>query len=152
MGHDVADEGLDVVGVALQLVEVGQLPLLVLQHLVRLLHPGAEGAHLPTELGQLLESGKQPEKDRDIIYVGVLRKIKKLVSPLEQLVRVGGDSVVSLLEPLALGLEVVELGGAENVGSGLHQLDDDVERVVDRPVVIVNVILDSLQSGMKRRY
>ena len=152
MGHDVADEGLDVVGVALQLVEVGQLPLLVLQDLVRLLHPGAEGAHLPTELGQLLESGKQPEKARDIIDVGVLRKIKKLVSPLEQLVRVGGDSVVSLLEPLALGLEVVELGGAENVGSGLHQLDDDVERVVDRPVVIVNVILDSLQSGMKRQY
>ena len=152
MGHDVADEGLDVVGVALQLVEVGQLPLLVLQDLVRLLHPGAEGAHLPTELGQLLESGKQPEKARDIIDVGVLRKIKKLVSPLEQLVRVGGDSVVSLLEPLALGLEVVELGGAENVGSGLHQLDDDVERVVDRPVVIVNVILDSLQRGMKRRY
>ena len=74
----------------------------------------------------------------------------KLVSPLEQLVRVGRDSVVSLLEPLALGLEVVELGGAENVGSGLHQLDDDVERVVDRPVAIVNVILDSLQSGMKR--
>ena len=152
MGHDVADEGLDVVGVALQLVEVGQLPLLVLEDLVRLLHPGAEGAHLPTELGQLLESGKQPEKARDIIDVGVLRKIKKLVSPLEQLVRVGGDSVVSLLEPLALGLEVVELGGAENVGSGLHQLDDDVERVVDRPVVIVNVILDSLQRGMKRRY
>ena len=152
MGHDVADEGLDVVGVALQLVEVGQLPLLVLQNLVRLLHPGAEGAHLPTELGQLLESGKQPEKARDIIDVGVLRKIRKLVSPLEQLVRVGGDSVVSLLEPLALGLEVVELGGAENVGSGLHQLDDDVERVVDRPVVIVNVILDSLQSGMKRQY
>ena len=152
MGHDVADEGLDVVGVALQLVEVGQLPLLVLQDLVRLLHPGAEGAHLPTELGQLLESGKQPEKARDIIDVGVLRKFKKLVSPLEQLVRVGGDSVVSLLEALALGLEVVELGGAENVGSGLHQLDDDVERVVDRPVVIVNVILDSLQRGMKRRY
>ena len=152
MGHDVADEGLDVVGVALQLVEVGQLPLLVLEDLVRLLHPGAEGAHLPTELGQLLESGKQPEKARDIIDVGVLRKIKKFVSPLEQLVRVGGDSVVSLLEPLALGLEVVELGGAENVGSGLHQLDDDVERVVDRPVVIVNVILDSLQSGMKRQY
>ena len=152
MGHDVADEGLDVVGVALQLVEVGQLPLLVLQDLVRLLHPGAEGAHLPAELGQLLESGKQPEKERDIIDVGVLRKIKKLVSPFEQLVRVGGDSVVSLLEPLALGLEVVELGGAENVGSGLHQLDDDVERVVDRPVVIVNVILDSLQRGMKRRY
>ena len=152
MGHDVADEGLDVVGVALQLVEVGQLPLLVLQDLVRLLHPGAEGAHLPTELGQLLESGKQPEKARDIIDVGVLRKFKRLVSPLEQLVRVGGDSVVSLLEPLALGLEVVELGGAENVGSGLHQLDDDVERVVDRPVVIVNIILDSLQRGMKRRY
>ena len=152
MGHDVADEGLDVVGVALQLVEVGQLPLLVLEDLVRLLHPGAEGAHLPTELGQLLESGKQPEKARDIIDVGVLRKFKKLVSPLEQLVRVGGDSVVSLLKPLALGLEVVELGGAENVGSGLHQLDDDVERVVDRPVVIVNVILDSLQRGMKRRY
>ena len=68
MGHDVADEGLDVVGVALQLVEVGQLPLLVLQHLVRLLHPGAEGAHLPAELGQLLERGKQPEGKRGLSY------------------------------------------------------------------------------------
>ena len=76
MGHDVTDEGLDVVGVALQLVEVGQLPLLVLQHLVRLLHPGAEGAHLPTELGQLLERGKQPEGKRGLSYHRCQRIIK----------------------------------------------------------------------------
>ena len=48
------------------------------------------------------------------------------------------------LKLFALLLELVELCGAEYVGPGLHQLRDDVQRVVDGTVVLVNVILDLL--------
>jgi hypothetical protein len=48
------------------------------------------------------------------------------------------------LELLALLLEFVELRGAEHVSTGLHQFSNDVQGVVDGPVVVVNVILDLL--------
>ena len=129
MSHDVTDEGLDVVGVALKLVQVGQLTLLVLQDLVGLVHPGPERTHLGPELAQLLHGGQH--------------------SP-QQLVRVVGHKVVALAEPLALGLELVELGTREDVGAGLNQLHDDVQRVVDGPVVVVDVGLDVLRGQRKR--
>ena len=55
MGHDVTDKLLDVVNVALDVVEVGQLALLVLKDLVGLLQPGLESAHLGVELDKLLQ-------------------------------------------------------------------------------------------------
>jgi hypothetical protein len=48
------------------------------------------------------------------------------------------------LELLALLLEFVELRGAEHISTGLHQFSNDVQSVVDGPVVVVNVILDLL--------
>ncbi len=48
------------------------------------------------------------------------------------------------LELLALLLEFVELRGAEHISTGLHQFSNDVQGVVDGPVVVVNVILDLL--------
>ena len=55
VGHDVTDKLLDVVNVALDVVEVGQLALLVLKDLVGLLQPGLERAHLGAELDKLLQ-------------------------------------------------------------------------------------------------
>jgi len=124
VGHDVTDEGLDVVSVALELVQVGQLAFLVLQNLVGLVHPGPERAHLRPELAQLLHGREQSS---------------------EQLVRVVRDEVVALAQPLALGLKLVQLGAGENVGAGLDQLDDDVQGVVDWSVVVVHVGLDVLR-------
>ena len=84
MGHDVTDELLDVVDVALDVVQIGQFPLLVLQDLVRLLQPGLEGAHLAGELDELL-------KGRDLT--------------LDQLVGSVGNMVVPLLKLFAFSLE-----------------------------------------------
>ena len=55
VGHDVTDKVLDVVNVPLDVVEVGQLALLVLKDLVGLLQPGLERAHLGAELDKLLQ-------------------------------------------------------------------------------------------------
>ena len=42
-------------------------------------------------------------------------------------------------------LEAVELRAGEDVCAGLDQLGDDVEGVVDRPVVLVHILFDLLQ-------
>ena len=84
MGHDVTDELLDVVNVALDIVQVGQFPLLVLQDLVRLLQPSLEGSHLAGELDELLKS-------RDLT--------------LDQLVGGVGNMVVPFLQLFAFSLE-----------------------------------------------
>ena len=123
VSHDVTDESLDVVGVALELVQVGQLTLLVLKDLVGLVHPGPERGHLGPELVELFHGSQH--------------------SP-QQLVGVVRHEVVALAQPLALGLQLVELGARQDVGAGLDQLDDDVQGVVDRPVVVVDVGFDVL--------
>ncbi len=56
----------------------------------------------------------------------------------------GINSLFRYLELLALLLELVELRGAEHISTGLHQFSNDVQSVVDGPVVVVNVILDLL--------
>ena len=50
------------------------------------------------------------------------------------------------LKLFALLLKLVELGGAEDVGPGLHQFRDNVQRVVDGTIVLVHVILDLLKN------
>jgi len=128
VSHDVTNEGLDFISVALELVQVGKLPLLVFQDLVGLVHPGSEGGHFSPELAQLLHGGQHPP---------------------QQLVGVAGNEVVPLAQPLALGLDLVELGAGENVGTGLDELDDDVQGVVDGPVVVVDVGLDVLDGEVE---
>ena len=113
MGEDVGNEELDIAGVSLHLVQVGQLSLLVLQDLERLLEPGLEGGSLSSELGQLLVGPGEA---------------------LDELVRIVGHIVVADLELLAVGLELVELSGAEDVSTGLDELGYDVKSVVDRSV------------------
>ena len=125
VSEDVGNEGLDVAGVSLHLVQVGQLSLLVLKNLERLLEPGLEGGSLSSELGQLLVGPGEA---------------------LDELVRVVGHIVVADLELLAVGLELVELSGAEDVSTGLDELGDDVKSVVDRSVVVINIILDLLHK------
>ena len=127
VSEDIGDEGLNVAGVALHLVQVGQLSLLVLQDLERLLEPGLEGGSLSPELGQLLQGPGEA---------------------LDELVRVVGHVVVSDLELLAVSLELVELSGAEDVSSSLHELSDDVQSVVDWSVVVINIILDLLHTKL----
>ena len=125
MSEDIGDEGLDVAGVALYLVQVGQLSLLVLQDLERLLEPSLESGSLSSELGELLQGPGEA---------------------LDELVRVVGHIVVADLELLAIGLELVEFSGAEDVSSSLHKLCDDVKSVVDWSVVVINIILDLLHK------
>ena len=125
VSEDIGDEGLDVAGVALYLVQVGQLSLLVLQDLERLLEPSLESGSLSSELGELLQSPGEA---------------------LDELVRVVGHIVVADLELLAIGLELVEFSGAEDVSSSLHKLCDDVKSVVDWSVVVINIILDLLHK------
>ena len=43
-------------------------------------------------------------------------------------------------------LKLVQLGGRQNVRASLDQLNNDVERVVDGPVVVVHVVLDDLHG------
>ena len=125
MGEDIGDEGLDVAGVALHLVQVGQLFLLVLQDLECLLQPGLESGSLTPELGELLEGPSEA---------------------LDELVGVVRDIIVSDLELFSVGLELVELSRAEDVAPCLHELGDDVQGVVDRSVVVINIILDLLHT------
>ena len=126
VSEDIGDEGLNVAGVALHLVQVGQLFLLVLQDLECLLQPGLESGSLTPELGELLEGPSEA---------------------LDELVGVVRDIVVSDLELFSVGLELVELSRAEDVTSGLHELGDDVQGVVDRSVVVINIILDLLHTN-----
>ena len=125
MGHHVVDELLDVAGVALHLVQVGQLLLLVLQDLEGLLQPVPEGGGLHPELVELLQGAGEA---------------------LEELVRVLGDIVVADLELLPVSLELVELSSAENISSSLDQLGNDVDGVVNWPVMVVNILLDLLRK------
>ena len=125
VSEDVGNKGLDVAGVSLQLVEVGQLSLLVLQNFERLLEPGLEGGSLSSELGQLLVGASEA---------------------LDELVRVVGHIVIADLELLPVGLELVEFSGAEDVSTGLDELGDNVKSVVDRSVVVINIILDLLHK------
>ena len=125
VSEDIGDKGLDVAGVALYLVQVGQLSLLVLQDLERLLEPSLESGSLSSELGELLQGPGEA---------------------LDELVRVVGHIVVSDLELLAVSLELVEFSGAKDVSSSLHKLGDDVKSVVDWSVVVINIILDLLHK------
>ena len=125
MGQHISDKLLDVAGVALQVVHVGQLPLLVLQHLEGLLQPVSEGSSLTSELGQLIQCSSET---------------------LDQLVSVGGDIVISCLELLAIGLKLVEFSSAEDISTSLNKFSNDVNSVVDWSVVVINIILDVLQT------
>ena len=125
MGHHVVDELLDVAGVALHLVQVGQLLLLVLQDLECLLQPVPEGGGLHTELVELLQGAGET---------------------LEELVRVRGDVVVADLERLPIALELVEFSSAENIGASLDQLGNDINGVVNWPVMVINIVLDLLRK------
>ena len=127
VGHHVVDELLDVAGVALHLVQVGQLLLLVLEDLEGLLQPVPEGGGLHAELVELLQGAGET---------------------LEELVRVLGDVVVADLERLPIALELVEFSSAENIGASLDQLGNDINGVVNWPVMVINIILDLL--GKKR--
>ena len=125
MSHHVIDKLLDVAGVSLHLVQVGQLLLLVLQDLVGLLQPVPEGGGLHSELVELLQGSDET---------------------LEKNVRVLGDVLVSDFEVFAVSLELVELSSAENISSSLHQLGNDINGVVNWPVMVINIILDLLQK------
>lgn len=125
MSHHVVDKFLDVAGVSLHLVQVGQLLLLVLQDLVGLLQPVPEGGGLHSELVELLQGSDET---------------------LEKNVRVLGDILVSDFEVFAVSLELVELSSAENISSSLHQLGNDINGVVNWPVMVINIILDLLQK------
>ena len=125
MGHHVVDELLDVAGVALHLVQVGQLLLLVLQDLEGLLQPVPEGGGLHAELVELLQGAGET---------------------LEEFVRVLGDVVVADLELLAIALQLVELSSAENISASLNQLGNDINGVVNWPVMVINIILDLLRK------
>ena len=125
MGEHISDKVLDVTCVALDLVQVSKLLLLVLQHLECLLQPALEDGSLASKLGQLLLSSRQT---------------------LDQLVRVLGHIVISVLQLLAISLQLVEFSSAENISTSLHQLSNDVQSVVDWTVVIVNIILDLSES------
>ena len=125
MSHHVVDKLLDVAGVSLHLVQVGQLLLLVLQDLVGLLQPVPEGGGLHSELVELLQGSDET---------------------LEKNVRVLGDILVSDFEVFAVSLELVELSSAENISSSLHQLGNDINGVVNWPVMVINIILDLLQK------
>ena len=125
VSHHVVDELLDVAGVALHLVQVGQLLLLVLQHLEGLLQPVPEGGGLHSELVELLQGSDET---------------------LEKNVRVLGDILVSDFEVFAVSLELVELSSAENISSSLHQLGNDINGVVNWPVMVINIILDLLRK------
>ena len=125
MGHHVVDELLDVAGIALHLVQVGQLLLLVLQDLEGLPQPVSEGGGLHAELVELLQGAGET---------------------LEEMVRVLGDVVVADLERLPIALELVEFSSAENIGASLDQLGNDVNGVVNWPVMVINIILDLLRN------
>ena len=125
MGHHVVDELLDVAGVALHLVQVGQLLLLVLQDLEGLLQPVPEGGGLHAELVELLQGAGET---------------------LEEFVRVLGDVVIAHLELLPITLQLVELSGAENISTSLDQLGNDIKGVVNWPVMVINIILDLLRN------
>ena len=125
MGHHVVDELLDVAGVALHLVQVGQLLLLVLEDLEGLLQPVPEGGGLHPELVELLQGAGET---------------------LEEFVRVLGDVVIADLELLPIALELVKLSSAENISASLDQLGNDVNGVVNWPVMVINIILDLLRK------
>ena len=65
---------------------------------------------------------------------------------LEELVRVLGDVVIADLELLPVSLQLVELSSAENISSSLHQLGNDVDGVVNWPVMVINIVLDLLRK------
>ena len=125
MSHHVVDEPLDVAGVALHLVQVGQLLLLVLEDLEGLLQPVPEGGGLHTELVELLQGASET---------------------LEEMVRVLGDVVIADLELFPVSLQLVELSSAEDISSSLHQLGNDVDGVVNWPVMVINIVLDLLRK------
>ena len=125
MGHHVVDELLDVAGVALHLVQVGQLLLLVLEDLEGLLQPVPEGGGLHPELVELLQGAGET---------------------LEELVRVLGDVVIADLELLPISLQLVEFSSTENIRSSLDQLGNDVDGVVNWPVMVINIVLDLLRK------
>ena len=125
MSHHVVDKLLDVAGVSLHLVQVGQLLLLVLQHLEGLLQPVPEGGGLHAELVEFLQGAGEA---------------------LEELVRVLGDVVIADLELLPVRLELVEFSSAENISASLNQLGNDINGVVNWPVMVINIILDLLQK------
>ena len=125
MGHHIVDELLDVAGVALHLVQVGQLLLLVLEDLEGLLQPVPEGGGLHAELVELLQGAGET---------------------LEEMVRVLGDVVIADLELLPISLQLVEFSSAENIGASLDQLGNDIKGVVNWPVMVINIILDLLRK------
>ena len=125
VGHHVVDELLDVAGVALHLVQVGQLLLLVLEDLEGLLQPVPEGGGLHAELVELLQGAGET---------------------LEEFVRVLGDVVIADLELLPIALELVEFSSAENISASLDQLGNDVNGVVNLSVMVINIILDLLRN------
>ena len=125
MGQNISHKVLDVAGVALDLVQISKLLLLVLQHLECLLQPALEDGALASELGQLLMSSGQT---------------------LDKLVRVLGHVVISVLQLLAIGLQLVEFRSAKDISTSLNQLSNDVKSIVNWTVVVINIILDLSES------
>ena len=125
MSHHVIDKLLDVAGVSLHLVQVGQLLFFVLEDLIGLLKPVPEGGGFHSELVELLKGSNET---------------------LEKNIRVLGDIVVSDFEMFAVRLEFVEFSSAENVSSGLDQLSDNINGVVNWSVMVINIILDLLRK------
>ena len=101
------------------------MSLLVHQGFVGLLQPVPEGGGLHSELVELLQGSDET---------------------LEKNVRVLGDILVSDFEVFAVSLELVELSSAENISSSLHQLGNDINGVVNWPVMVINIILDLLEK------
>ena len=125
MSVNICDKFFNVTGISLDLVQICKFSLLILQELKSLLQPDLEGSTLASELGKLLQSPRET---------------------LDKLVRVVTNIVISGLQLFSIGLKFVEFSSAEYISTSLNQLGNDVKSVVDRSVVVINIILDLLRG------
>ena len=125
MSVNICDKFFNVTGISLDLVQICKFSLLILQELKSLFQPDLEGSTLASELGKLLQSPRET---------------------LDKLVRVVTNIVISGLQLFAIGLKFVEFSSAEYISTSLNQLGNDVKSVVDRSVVVINIILDLLRG------
>ena len=125
MSVNICDKFFNVTGISLDLVQICKFSLLILQELKGLLQPDLEGSTLASELGKLLQSPRET---------------------LDKLVRVVTNIVISGLQLFSIGLKFVEFSSAEYISTSLNQLGNDVKSVVDRSVVVINIILDLLRG------
>ena len=125
MSVNICDKFFNVTGISLDLVQICKFSLLILQELKSLLQPDLEGSTLASELGKLLQSTRKT---------------------LDKFVRVVTNIVISGLQLFAIRLKFVEFSSAEYISTSLNQLGNDVKSVVDRSVVVINIILDLLRG------